>query len=162
MEYELPLTGAPQGQHNWWTKGRGGSRRTLRNWTGDWTTAKSVAQEGRKVKPVPPPTASHFTDRKTSITDLTSLKPAEDFPTTPPFFTLFLPFLSSFLFFYSFFLTSFICFIILIFVKIPSSFPSFDLFYSFFLPPFLSISIPFSFLPFFFFFSSFIFSQVRQ
>ena len=59
----------------WW----GGSRRTLRNWTGGWKTVKSVAQEGRKVKPILPTTPSRFTDRKTSRTDLTGLKPAEDF-----------------------------------------------------------------------------------
>ena len=76
VECELPLTGAPQGQHNWWTKGLGGSRRTLRNWTGGWTTAKTEAHEGRKVKPIPP---QPVTDRKTSRTSLTSLKPAEGF-----------------------------------------------------------------------------------
>ena len=27
MEWELPLTSAPQGQHNWWTKGLGGEQR---------------------------------------------------------------------------------------------------------------------------------------
>ena len=79
VESELPLTRAPQGQHNWWTKSLVGSRRTLRNWTGGRTTAKSVAQEGRKVKPIPPPTPSLFTDRKNSRTDQTSLKTAEDF-----------------------------------------------------------------------------------
>ena len=56
VEWELPLIGVPQGQHNWWTKGLGRSRRTLRKWTGGWTTVKSVAQEGRKVKPIPLPT----------------------------------------------------------------------------------------------------------
>ena len=45
VECELPLIGVSQGKHNWWTKGLGGSRRTMRNWTGGWTTAKSVAQE---------------------------------------------------------------------------------------------------------------------
>ena len=92
----MPLIGAPQGQHNWWTKGLGGSRRTLRNWTAGQTTAKSVAQEGRKVKPIPPPTDSHFTVRKTSRTNLTSLKPAKDF------FSLSLKITSSFLFFFLF------------------------------------------------------------
>ena len=48
VEYELLLIGAPQGHHNWWTKCLVGSRRTLRNWTGGRTTAKSVAQEGEK------------------------------------------------------------------------------------------------------------------
>ena len=171
----MSLTGAPQGQHNWWTKGLGGSRRTLRNWTGGWTTAKSVTQEGRKVKPIPPPTPSRFTDRKTSRTNLTDSKPAKDFFLS--FFLFLLPplnsfFLSVFSFFYSFFPPSFTflfflpaffyLFFILIFVKIPSylssdlflflppSFLSF-LFYSFFLP---------SLLPFFFFFL--LFPQVRQ
>ena len=86
MECELPLSGAPQGQHNWWTKGLGGSRRTLRNWTGDWTTVKSVAQEGRKVKPIPPTTTDlrlplPFTDRKTTRTGLTRDPPQEKRPT---------------------------------------------------------------------------------
>ena len=40
---------------------------------------KSVAREGRKVKPILPTTPSLSTDRKTSRTNLTSLKPAEDF-----------------------------------------------------------------------------------
>ena len=31
VEWELSLIGASQRQHNWWTKGLGGSRRTLRN-----------------------------------------------------------------------------------------------------------------------------------
>ena len=155
--WELPLIGAPQGQHNWWTKGIGRSRMTLRNWTGGWTTVKSVAQEGRKVKPIPPLTTSCFTDRKTSRTDLTCLKPVEDIFFS--FFPLHLSpscFLSYFLFFihssflpllfYSFFLRSIIYFFILSFVKIPSSFLSSNLFlflllsylpflfYSFFLP----------------------------
>ena len=38
----------------------------MRNWTVGWTTAKSVAQEGRKVKPITPTTPSCFTDRNTS------------------------------------------------------------------------------------------------
>ena len=143
----MPLIGTPQGQHNWWTKGLGGSRRTLRNWTRGWTTAKSVAQEGRKVKPIPPPMPSCFTDRKTSRTDLIGLKPAEHFL----FFLLFSP--SSFLsfFFYSFFTFLFLLpaffslFFILIFVEI-ASFLSSNLFYSFFLP-----SFPFLFLSFFIF-----------
>ena len=121
-----------------------GSRRTLRNWTGGWTTVKSVAQEGRKVKPIPPPTPSHFTDRKTSRTDLTDLKPVEHF--FFPFFSLLLPFCPGFSF-YSFFLPSFIYLFILIFVKIPSSYLSSDLFYSFFLPSFTFLF----FLPAFFY-----------
>ena len=121
----MPLIGTRQGQQNWWTKGLGGSRRTLRNWTGGRTTAKSVAQEGRKVKPISPPTPSHFTDRKTSRTDLTTLKPADDFFF---FFSLLLPFCPSF-FFYSFFLPFFA--------------------FLFLLPSLLSYS--FSFPPFFFF-----------
>ena len=93
-------------------------------------------------------------DRKTRRTNLTGLKPAEDF-----FFFSFLlspwipsSFLSSFLFsflipsilylFYSFFLPSFIYSVVLIFVKIPSYLAS-DL-SLFLLPSFLSFSIPFS------------------
>ena len=108
MEGELPLIGATQGQDNWLTKGLVGSRSTQRNWTEGWTTVKSVAQEGRKVKPILPTTPSCSTDRKTSRTNLTGLKPAEDF-----FFSFLLSpwipssFLSFFLFFYSFFLPSF-------------------------------------------------------
>ena len=87
---------------------------------------KSVAQEGRKVKPIPPTTPSHFTDRKTSRTNLTSLKPAEDFFLSFPLNSFFLSVLFSFfipssfhpLLFHSIFLPSFI-FFILIFVKIP-------------------------------------------
>ena len=140
-----------------------GSRRTLRNRTGGWTTAKSVAQEGRKVKPILPMTPSYFIHRKTTRTDLTNLKSTEDF-----FFSLFPPFplnsffhsvpLSFFLLlhpsilylFYSFFLPSFTYSVVLIFVKIPSYLAS-DL-SLFLLPSFLSFSIPFSFLPFSFYF----------
>ena len=122
----------------------------MRNWTAGWTTANSVAQEGRKVKPILTTTPSCSTDRKTSRTNLTGLKPAED---------LFFPFLlspwitSSFLFFlfllppilylfYAFFLPSFIYSFVLIFVKIPSYLGS-DL--SLFpLPSFLSFSFSFS------------------
>ena len=41
--------------------------------------SKECGSGGRKVKPILPLTPSHFTDRKTSRTDLTSLKPAEDY-----------------------------------------------------------------------------------
>ena len=174
MECELPIIGATQGQHSWWTKGLVGSRRTLRNWTRGWTAAKSVAQEGRKVKPIPPTTCSCFTDRKTSRINLTSLKPAEDFSFFlffPPFplnscllsvlLSFFIP--SSFhpLPFYSFFLPSFIYSLVLIFLTIPSYLAS-DL--SLFLPPsFLSFSIPFSPPSILFFFPPFLFfPQVRQ
>ena len=155
MECELPLIGATQGQHSWWTKGLVGRRRTLRNWTGGWTTANSVAQEGRKVKPILPTTPSRSTDRKISKTNLAGLKPAEDFfffpfpssfppeflhPFCPSFFFLFL--LPSILYhFYSYFLPSFIYSVVLIFVKIPSYLAS-DL-SLFLLPSFLSFSIPF-------------------
>ena len=155
----MPLIGAPQGQHNWWTKGLGGSRITLRNWTRGWKTAKSVAQEGRKVKPILPTTPSTFTDRKTSRTNLTTLKPAENFfflfPPIPlnSFFLSVLPSFfmpSSFhpLSFYSFFLPSFIYFPVLIFVKIPSSYLSSDLFL-FLLPAFVRSYLPFLFSSFF-------------
>ena len=111
---------------------------------------KSVPQERRKVKPILPTTPSCFRDRKTSRTNLTGLKPAQDF-----FFTSFspeflLPFclLSFFipsslhpLLFYYFFLPSFIYSFVLIFVKIPSNLAS-DLSLSL-LPSFLSFSIPF-------------------
>ena len=123
-----------------------------------------MAQEGRKVKPILPTTPSHSTDRKTSRTNLTSLKPAEDFFFFPfllhPEFLL--PFCPSF-FFYSFFLPSFtLLFLppaffylfILIFVKIPSYLAS-DL-SLFLLPsvlPFLFYSLFVSFpSPFLFFF----------
>ena len=163
MECELPLIGGTQGQHSWWTEGLVGSRRTRRNETEGWTTAKSVAQEGRKVKPILPTTPSRSTDRTTSRTNLTSLKPAEDllfffwFPSFP-LYSLFLSVLLSFfipssfqpLLFYSFFLPSFIYSFVLTFVKIPSYLAS-DL-SLFFFPSFLSFSTPFSLLPFFFFF----------
>ena len=118
---------------------------------------KSLAQEGRKVKPILPTTPSHSTDRKRSRTNLTGLKPAEDifFSSFPLEFVL--PFCPSFFFysfflpllFYSFFLPSFLYFFILIFVKIPSFFLL--IFFSFFLLSFPS-PFPFSLLPFFFFF----------
>ena len=111
------------------------------------------------MKPILPTTTSCSTDRKTSRTNLTGLKPAEDFFFFNSFF--FSVLLS---FFYSFFLPSFTflfllpaffyLFFILIFVKIPShlasnlslfllpSFPSFSIPFfppSFFLPPPLSL-----------------------
>ena len=135
--------------------------------------AKSVAQEGRKEKPILPTTPSSSTDRKTSRTNLTSLKPAKDFfffslsssplefllPFCPSFFSLFL--LPPLLYlFYAFFLPSFIYSFVLIFVKIPS-YPASDL--SLFpLPSFLSFSIPFPCFPSFFLPPFFFFPQVRQ
>ena len=131
---------------------------------------KSVAHEGRKVKPTLSTTPSCSTDRKTSRTNLTGLKPAEDFffslfiffppfPLNSFFFSVLLSFclflLPSFLYlFYSFFLPSFIYSFVLIFVKIPSYLAS-EL-SLFLLPSFLSFSIPFfppSLLLYFFFFS---------
>ena len=89
------------------------------------------------MKPILPTTPSLCTDRTTSRTNLTSLKPAKDlfffscffflsfFP--PEFLLPFCPsfffysfFLRSFTFFYSFFLPSFIYSVVFIFVKIPS------------------------------------------
>ena len=71
----MPLIGAPQGQHNWWTEGKAGHRRALeaprnelRNGAGDW------AQEGGKAKPISPQPA---TARKTNRNGLASSKPAE-------------------------------------------------------------------------------------
>ena len=155
----MPQICAPQGQHNWWTKRLGGSRKTLRNWTGGWAIAKSVAQEGRKVKPILPPSPYLITDRKTSRTDQTGLKSEEEFFSLPTKFLL--PFCPSF-FFYSFFLPSFTYLFILISVEIPSYFSS-DLFL------FLLASSHRSFLSFLFssffnsvpsyFFSSFSFSN---
>ena len=80
-----------------------------RNWAEGWTTAKSVAQEGRKVKPILPTTPSLSTARKTSRNKLTGLKPAEDF-----FFSSFLlsPWIpSSFLSFFFFISSSFLPFL---------------------------------------------------
>ena len=136
----MPLIGATQGHHNQWTKGLEGSRRTLRNWTGGWTTAKSVAQEGRKVKPILPTTPSRSTDRKTSRTNLTSLKPAEDFffflsYFSPEFLLPFCPL--PFLFLLPAFFYLFLCFN---FCK------------NSFLSCLWSLSIPSSFLPFLFYF----------
>ena len=124
---------------------------------------KSVAQEERKVKPILPTTPSRSTDRMTSRTTLTSLKPTEDYfffpfllspefllPFCPSFFSLF--FLPPILYlFYAFLLPSFIYSFVLIFVKI-LSYLAFDL-TLFPLPSFLSISIPF-FPPSLLFFSS--------
>ena len=108
-----------------------------------------MAQEGRKVKPILPNTPSRFIDRKTSRTNLTSLKPEEDI-----FFSSFIPeFLIHFCPFFFFIPSSFhplpflfllpgsfIYSIVLIFEKITSYLAS-DL--SFFLrPSFLSFSIP--------------------
>ena len=137
-------------------------------------TAKSVAQEGRKVKPILPTATSHSTDRKTSRTNLTSLKPAEDFFFSISSFPLNSVFLSVLLSFFipssfhplpfSFLLPAFFylfcCFNFCL--KIPSYLAS-DL-SLFLLPSFLSFSIPFFppsilsfFLPHFLFFP-----QVRQ
>ena len=106
---------------------------------------KSVAQDGKKVKPIPPPTPAHFTDRTTSRTNLTSLKPAEEifFFSFPP--KLLLPFCP--FFFYSFFLPSFNYSFVLIFVKFPSYLASIFL-YSYALPS-IAFLFPFSLLPFF-------------
>ena len=117
------------------------------------------------MKPIPPTTSSRFTDRKTSRTNLTRLKPSEVFHFLLSLSSVFLPspkipssLLSFFLFlfllpsilyhFYSFFLPRFIYFFVLIFVKSPSYLDS-DL-YSFFLPPFPFL-FPFSLLPFSFY-----------
>ena len=151
-----------------------GSRRTLRNWTEGWTTAKSMAQEGRKLKPILPTNPSRSTDRKTSRTNLTSLKPAEDFFFSFFFFPLSPWIPSSFLSFFLFFIPSsfhplpflfllpaffylFCCFNFC--QNIPSYFAS-DL-YSYSLPSFPFL-FPFSFLPFFFSPPFLFFPQVRQ
>ena len=110
------------------------------------------------MKPIPPTTPSHFTDRKTSRSKLTNLKPAEDYFFFPPFplDSFFLSVLLSFSIPFSFHpLPSllllpalFYCFI-LIFVKIPSSYLSSNFFLFLLLSiPFL---FPFSYLPFSFF-----------
>ena len=125
------------------------------------------------MKPILPTIPSRSTDRKTSRTNLTTLKPAEEFfflfsfffsfslppkfliPFRPSFFySFFLPSLR----FYAFLLPSFIYSFVLTFLKIPSylaSNPSL-----FLLPSLLSFSI--SFFPtslLFFFFSPFSFSH---
>ena len=130
-----------------------------------------MAQEGRKVKPIPPNTPSRFTDRKTSRTNLTHLKPAQDFFFPPPFplNSFFLSVLLSFFIPPSFHLLPFLFLLpaffyllfILIFVKISSSFLSSNIFYCVFHPSFFYFSIPFSFLHFFFFFPP-LFPQRRQ
>ena len=165
----MPPIGATQGQHNCCPKGLVGSRRTLRNWTGVWTTAKSVAQEGRKVKPILPTTPSHSTDRKRSRTNLTGLKPAEDiffflrpFPVNSVFWSVLLSF------FYSFFLQSYTLFIpsscLLLFILLFYLLLKFLLIlppiflYSFFLPSFPFL-FPFSLRPFSFFYPPFSFSH---
>ena len=133
---------------------------------------KSVAQEGRKVKPILPTTPSHFTHRTTSRTNLSGLKPAEDFFFFPPFplNSFLLSVLLSFFIPSSFHPLPFLfflpaCFIYCfhsIFLKIPSNLAS-DL-PLFLLPSFLSFSISF-FPPSLLFFSlpSFLFlPQVRH
>ena len=157
---ELPLIGAPQGQHNWWTKGLGGSRRALRNRAGGWKKVKSVAQEGRKAKSILP---QHVAAKKTNRTGLSDLRTAKGFFL---FFVIPSSFLSSFSFL--FLLPSFLSFLFLLpfffylyflisnFKKIPSSFLSFFLslfLLPSFLPSFLFLFLLPSFLPFFFFFS---------
>ena len=109
---ELPLIGAPQKQHKWWTEGVGrvqkGTGGPAVNWgTGleagqlrsvhsDLTPNPAKPQEGRKVKPIPhQPSVA----RKTSRTGLGSLKPSGLF-----FFKFSLLFFLSFSF-YSFFLS---------------------------------------------------------
>ena len=127
------------------------------------------------MKPILPTTPSHSTDRTTSRTNLTGLKPAEDFffflSSFPPEFLLPLSLFSSFLLppilyhFYVFFLPSFIYFYVLIFVKIPS-YPASDL-SLFLLPsflPFLLFYFLFPSFPYFFisFFPPFSFSHRRD
>ena len=143
----------------------------MRNWTAGCTTAKNVAQEGRKVKPILPTTPSCSTDRTTSRTNLTSLKPAEDFfysfflSSFPPEFLLpfcpsvfYLVLLPSILYLFNcFFLPSFIYSFVLIFVKIPSYLAS-DL-SLFLLPSILPFLFPFSLLPLFSFLPPSSFSQ---
>ena len=104
------------------------------------------------MKPIFPNTPSRFTQRKTSRTNLTYLKPAEYFffsfllcpgiPSSFLSFCLFSFLLPSILYlFYSFFLPSFIYSFVLIFVKIPSYLDSnLSLFL---LASFLSFPIPF-------------------
>ena len=101
------------------------------------------------MTPILPTTPSHSTDRTTSRTNLTSLKPVEDFfffflSSFPREFLL--PFCPSF-FFYSFFLPSFIYSFVVIFVKIPSYLAS-NLSVSFPLPSFPFL-LPFSLRSFF-------------
>ena len=134
----------------WGTEGPGGTRLKAEQ-------QRECGSGRRKVKPILPTTPSRSTDRTTSRTNLTRLKPAEDIffsfflSSFPPEFLL--PFCPCF-FFYSFFLPSFTFFIpsarrlllisfILISVEIPSSYLSSNIFYSFFLPSFHSFSIPF-------------------
>ena len=126
----MTLFGAPQEQRNWWTKGLGKEKGTeeLGN-----SEEFSSGREKRETNPSNDP--SHSTDKKTSTTNMTGLKPAQDFffsfilsSFPPEFLLLFCP---SF-FFYSFFLPSFTFFIpsscffylffVLIYVKIPSSY----------------------------------------
>ena len=108
-----------------------------------------MAQEGRKVKPIPPTTPSRFTD-KTSRIDLTVLKPAEDFLFSFPLNSFFLSVLlyffipSSFhplpfLFLLPAYFYLFCCFN---FCQKIASYLASDL-SLFLLPSFLSFSIPF-------------------
>ena len=168
----MPLIGATQGQHNWWTKGLVGSRKTLRNWTGGWTTWKSAAQEGRKVKPIHPTTPSRSTDRKTIRTNLTRFKPAENvffllssFPPESFFLSVLLSFFISSSFhplLFLFLLPTFF-YLSFYFNFCWNSFLSFlwSCFYSFFLPFFYSFSIPFFTISLLFFFSFFLFFSHR-
>ena len=111
------------------------------------------------MKPILPTTPSHSTDRKTSRTNLSGLKPVEDisFPFPPfPLNSFVLSVLLSF--FYSFFLPSFTFFIpsscLLLFILLFYFLLKFLLIlpliflYSFFLPSFPFL-FPFSLLPFF-------------
>ena len=103
------------------------------------------------MKPILPTTPSRFTDRKTSRTNLTGLKPAEDFFFPPfPLNSFFLSVLLSFcipssfhplpfLFFLPAFFYLFFCFT---FCKNPL-FLSFLQSFLFLIPSFLSFSIPF-------------------
>ena len=94
-----------------------------------------MAQEGRKVKPILPTTPSRSTDRTTSRTKLTSLKPTEDLS----FSFFFFP--SSF-FFPSFPLNSFFLSVLLSFF-IPS--PFYPLPFLFLLPAFFYLFCCFNF-----------------
>ena len=120
-----------------------------------------MAQEGRKVKPILPTTPSRSTERKTSRTNLTGLKPAEDFfflSSFPPEFLL--PFCPSSYHPLPFFIHSSCLLLFIVLFKfllknsflsclrsffIPSSFLPF-LFYSFF-PSFRFLFSPLSLFP---------------
>ena len=143
MLCELPLTGAPQGQCNWWTKDLGREQKDPQelDWSLDNSKEWGSGREKSETNPSTHPLPYHRKEDQQNWRD--GLKPAEDF--------LFLFLLPSILYF--FIPSSCLLLFIFYFNFCYNSF-FLSLLSSFFIPSFLSFSISFHSFPspFFFFF----------